>query len=175
MVRHKTRLLNQLKFTLKEYYPRPIEVFGDLESRVAVDCLKQYSTPTALSKLSRKQWSRFAEQHPHLTQARSAKLWEELKKPQLMVPDHVVRAKAQLLEVLLDQLEAEIAAKKDGSSHMPIMEVVKTYPKEVFIAMGMRMAENISYYIFTVISITFVTRISCTSELQSAMSTTRSS
>ncbi len=108
MVRHKTRLLNQLKFTLKEYYPRPVEVFGDLEARIAVDFLKQYSTPTALSKLSRKQWSRFAQQHPHLGKARSAKLWEELKKPQLVVPDHVVRAKAQLLEVLLDQLEASL-------------------------------------------------------------------
>jgi transposase len=108
MVRHKTRLLNQLKITLKEYYPRPVEVFGDLESRVAVDFLKQYSTPKALSKLSRKQWSRFTEQHPHLGQARSTKLWDELKKPQLMVPDHVVRAKAQLLEVLLDQLEASL-------------------------------------------------------------------
>lgn len=108
MVRHKTRLLNQLKFTLKEYYPRPVEVFGDLEARIAVDFLKQYSTPTALSKLSRKQWSRFAQQHPHLGQARSAKLWEELKKPQLVVPDHVVRAKAQLLEALLDQLEASL-------------------------------------------------------------------
>ena len=110
MVRHKTRLLNQLKFTLKEYYPRPVEVFGDLESRVAVDFLKQYSTPTALSKLSRKQWNRFAEQHPHLGQARSTKLWEELKKPQLIIPDHVIRAKAQLLEVLLDQLEASLRA-----------------------------------------------------------------
>jgi transposase len=108
MVRHKTRLLNQLKITLKEYYPRPVEVFGDLESSVAVDFLKQYSTPKALSKLSRKQWSRFTEQHPHLGQARSTKLWDELKKPQLMVPDHVVRAKAQLLEVLLDQLEASL-------------------------------------------------------------------
>ena len=106
MVRHKTRLLNQLKITLKEYYPRAVEVFTDLESGVAVDFLKQYSTPTVLSKLSRKQWNRFAEQHPHLGQARSTKLWEELKKPQLMIPDHVIRAKAQLLEVLLDQLEA---------------------------------------------------------------------
>ncbi len=39
---------------------------------------------------------------------------------------------------------------------MPIIEVIKEYPREVFIAMGMRMAENISYYIFTVISITYV-------------------
>lgn len=41
--------------------------------------------------------------------------------------------------------------------HIPIMEVIKEYPREVFVAMGMRMAENISYYIFTVISITYVT------------------
>ena len=33
----------------------------------------------------------------------------------------------------------------------------RKYPKEVFLAMGMRMAENISYYLFTVISITFLT------------------
>ncbi len=55
------------------------------------------------------------------------------------------------------EAKAEIAAKKTGASHMPILEVIKTYPKEVFIAMGMRMAENISYYIFTIISITYVT------------------
>jgi metabolite-proton symporter len=55
------------------------------------------------------------------------------------------------------EAKAEIAAKKTGSSHMPIVEVIKTYPKEVFIAMGMRMAENISYYIFTIVSITYVT------------------
>jgi metabolite-proton symporter len=51
----------------------------------------------------------------------------------------------------------EIAQKQQGDSHLPILEVIRTYPKEVFIAMGMRMAENISYYIFTVISITYVT------------------
>lgn len=55
------------------------------------------------------------------------------------------------------EAKAEIAEKKTGSSHMPLVEVIKTYPKEVFIAMGMRMAENISYYIFTIVSITYVT------------------
>ena len=40
---------------------------------------------------------------------------------------------------------------------MPILEVIREYPREVFVAMGMRMAENISYYIFTVISITYAT------------------
>ena len=55
------------------------------------------------------------------------------------------------------EAKKEIADKKQADSHMPILEVIKSYPKEVLIAMGMRMAENISYYIFTVISISYVT------------------
>ena len=52
---------------------------------------------------------------------------------------------------------AEAQSQVAERQHMPIVEVIKEYPREVFIAMGMRMAENISYYIFTVISITYVT------------------
>jgi metabolite-proton symporter len=55
------------------------------------------------------------------------------------------------------EARAEIEDKKESASHMPLLEVIRTYPREVFIAMGMRMAENISYYIFTVVVITFVT------------------
>lgn len=55
------------------------------------------------------------------------------------------------------EAKAEMAATNSGASHMPILEVIRAYPKEVLIAMGMRMAENISYYIFTIISITYVT------------------
>jgi len=135
MVRQKTRLLHQLKVTLKEYYPRPLEVFADLESRLAVDFLKHYPTPAALSELSHKQWNRFAKLKHHLGEARSRKLWEELKKPQLMVPQHVVRAKAQLVEVLLDQLEASLrAAEKYNEkvecffASMPAAELVKKLP-----------------------------------------------
>ncbi|MGG5257664.1 MFS transporter [Phycicoccus avicenniae] len=53
------------------------------------------------------------------------------------------------------ETKAELEA--SGSTHLPILEVVKRYPKEVFLAMGMRMAENISYYIFTIVVITYVT------------------
>lgn len=58
---------------------------------------------------------------------------------------------------VFQEAKAEIAEKKQADAHLPILEVVRTYPREVLIAMGMRMAENISYYIFTVISITYVT------------------
>ena len=56
------------------------------------------------------------------------------------------------------EAQDELAAKAEAetSSHMPIIEVIKHYPKEVLIAMGMRMAENISYYIFTVVVISYV-------------------
>ncbi len=50
---------------------------------------------------------------------------------------------------------AEQMEKQDRG--LPILEVIREYPREVFVAMGMRLAENISYYIFTVISITYAT------------------
>lgn len=86
LTRQKARLLNQLKVTLKEYYPRPLEVFNDLESQIALDFLKHYPTPQALSELSRRQWNRFAKREHHLSEARCEELWAKLSKPQLAVP-----------------------------------------------------------------------------------------
>ena len=53
------------------------------------------------------------------------------------------------------ETKAELAAKEENSSRVPILEVIRSYPREVLIAMGMRMAENISYYIFTVVVLTY--------------------
>jgi transposase len=108
VVHHKARLLNQLTTTLKEYYVRPLEAFENLETEVALDFLQQYPTPAHLSALKRKQFNRFATSQHHLSKQRCEELWEKLQKPQLEVPDHVVRAKAQLLDVLIEQLRASI-------------------------------------------------------------------
>ncbi|WP_433363410.1 MFS transporter [Actinoplanes sp. CA-142083] len=53
----------------------------------------------------------------------------------------------------------------------PLLEVIRRYPREVVLAMGMRMAENISYYLFTVISITFLTTYAGTSADKSTILT----
>jgi metabolite-proton symporter len=45
----------------------------------------------------------------------------------------------------------------EGSPRLPVLEVIQRYPREVLVAMGMRMAENISYYIFTIVVITYLT------------------
>ena len=44
-----------------------------------------------------------------------------------------------------------------GRERRPLIEVIRRYPREVVLAIGMRLAENIAYYLFTVISITFLT------------------
>lgn len=103
LVRHQTRVRNQLTETLKAYYPRVLEVFGDLTTHLALDFLQTVSTPAAVTALRKPQWKRFAQQH-HLGQARTAELWAQLKRPQVPVPAHVVRAKARLMAVLVAQL-----------------------------------------------------------------------
>jgi metabolite-proton symporter len=55
------------------------------------------------------------------------------------------------------ETKAELEAKAAGTPTMPLMTVLKKYPREVLIAMGMRMAENISYYIWTIVVITYLT------------------
>ncbi len=55
------------------------------------------------------------------------------------------------------EAKAELDSVEQAKPHVPLFEVVRKYPKEVLLAMGMRMAENISYYIFTVIVITYAT------------------
>src|SRR5262245_16057081 len=133
--RQKARLLNQVRITLKEYYPRPLEVFEDLETKIALDFLKAYPTPQALSDLRRGGWNRFAKRDHHLSVAHTNELWDKLHKPQIPVPAHVVRAKAKLLLALVVQLEASIKAVNSYSREiedffgaMAAAEIAKTLP-----------------------------------------------
>lgn len=135
LVRQKSRLLNQIKVTLKEYYPRPLEVFSDLESKIALDFLEQYPTPRALSDLRRRKWNRFAKRDHHLGEQRCQELWDKLSQPQLPIPEHVIRAKAQLLVVLVAQLKALWPAVQsyeekieDFFASMPAAKLTKMLP-----------------------------------------------
>ena len=107
LVRQQTRLLNQLTATLKEYYPRALEVCADLTTPLARAFLAAYPSPEAVAALSRAQWRRFARAH-RLGEARTMALWAVLQQPQLPVPAHVVRAKARLVGVLGAELRATV-------------------------------------------------------------------
>jgi transposase len=135
LVRQKTRLLNQIGITLKEYYPRPLEVFESLDSKIVLDFVKAYPTPQVLSQLTRRGWKRFAKRDHHLSEARCSELWDKLNKPQLAIPGHVVRAKAKLLATLVTQLEVSVKAVDSYSAEiesffaaMPAAEIAKTLP-----------------------------------------------
>lgn len=134
LIRQQTRLINQLKATLKEYYPRPLEVFGDLTRKVALDFLKVYPTPEALSNLTKKKWQKFAKAH-RLSQVYTSELWDVLRKPQLPVPEHVVRAKSRLVAVSVEQLDVAIGAVAEYKgeierffSSMPAAELTQSLP-----------------------------------------------
>jgi transposase len=117
LVREQTRLVNQLTATLKEYYPRALEVCGDVTAKRAAAFLRAYPTPATLAALPEAAWHQFATTH-RWSAEQAATLWKVLQQPQVPVPEHVVRAKRRLVEVLLRQLG-------------PVVEAVDGYRKAV--------------------------------------------
>ena len=68
--------------------------------------------------------------------------------------------------------EAQALAKARAASgekdSMPIVEVFRRYPREVFTAMGARFAENVAYYIFTIVITSYLTKFVGVHELPSS-------
>ncbi|WP_221321855.1 MFS transporter [Actinoplanes sp. L3-i22] len=67
------------------------------------------------------------------------------------------------LQIEESPLFQEARAKLPAKEHQPLLEVIRRYPREIILAMGMRLAENIAYYLVTVISITYLTTFAGTS------------
>jgi transposase len=134
LVRQQTRLLNQLTVTLKDHYPRPLELFEDLATPLARAFLEAFPTPEASVRLTHERWQDFARVH-RLNKEHVQKLWEILKEPQLPIPAHVVRAKARLVNVLVKQLGAAVSAVneyravvEDFFAALPAAEWARTLP-----------------------------------------------
>jgi metabolite-proton symporter len=56
------------------------------------------------------------------------------------------------------QAQAARQAAAGAKESLPILEVFRRYPREVLTAMGARFAENVSYYIFTIVITTYATK-----------------
>ncbi len=52
----------------------------------------------------------------------------------------------------------EQADTAEAAPKLPVVQVLREYPREILLAIGARMAENISYYIFTAFALAFATR-----------------
>lgn len=108
-VRQQTRLLNQLTATLKAYYPRALDVVGELKSQWGREFLRDFPTPDLLTALTERRWQRWARAH-RLGAERAAELWAILARPQLAIPAHVVRLHARRLDAVLAQLDVTVRA-----------------------------------------------------------------
>jgi transposase len=129
-----TRLLNQLTATLKEFYPRALEVCADLTAAWAQAFLATYPTPAAVAALTEADWQAFARAH-RLSPARTAELWLILQQPQLPLPPHVVRVKTRLLQALLRELAPTVTTVAEYRqaidaffASMPMAEVARSLP-----------------------------------------------
>lgn len=129
-----TRQINQLKAALKEYYPRPVEVFEDLSTATCLDFLRTFPTPQALETLSLSRWQKFAKAH-RMGKDQNQKIWELLKAHQIPVPAHVVRSKSKLVLVLVEQLS--VTAKsvsqykqeiQDFFARLPVAQMTSALP-----------------------------------------------
>lgn len=133
-IRHRRRLVTQLRQDLKAFYPRPLEAFGALKTPIFRDFLRLCQTPQDLEKLTRVRWLRFAKRH-RLSKIRTEELWQQLKAAQLPVPEHVTRAKAMSVQTLLRELEVVLDGvdryRKAIESHftdLPTAEIARSLP-----------------------------------------------
>lgn len=134
LVKHQTRLVNQLKATLKEFYPLPVDLFSDLSTTLALDFLEAYPSPGAVGQATRAGWDRFVREH-RLSRGRGQALWEDMVKPQLMVPAHVERAKTRMVQSLVAQLRVSVREVNAYAQEverffatLPVAEVARTLP-----------------------------------------------
>lgn len=104
LVRQRTRVINQLKQSLKTYFPHVIRLFSGLDTQIAQAFLKTYPTYAAVGQASDAQLRAFFKaQHytrPDLVDDKIALL----RKPCIPVPAWQVRAGQPLTEALLEQL-----------------------------------------------------------------------
>jgi|TARA_B100000315_G_C14531073_1_gene566202 hypothetical protein len=131
-MRHRNRLILQLRQTLKSFFRRPLEVFSDLSRPSFRGFLKQVQTPQQLEKLSRYKFFTYAKKY---RLGNKEELWEKLKQPQLMVPEHISRPQARAAQTLLRELDLahkEVEAYRKAIEaffdNLPVAEIAKTLP-----------------------------------------------
>src|SRR5579859_4928652 len=101
LVREHTRLLNQLRSALNEYFPAALVAF-DLAADSTLAFLERYPTPQAAAKLSAFQIAAFLKRRRANRDlaAKAAAAKEAFQAPALVARPEIARAKARLVRVI---------------------------------------------------------------------------
>jgi transposase len=105
LIQTQTRLVNQLTACLKEYYPVALQLFAKLQQRSTLLFLQAYPTPQAAQAASLEEITATLRAGKHTNPRRVApKIVEELRRPQLVASEVIVRTKSRLMLSLVKQL-----------------------------------------------------------------------
>lgn len=105
LTREHTRLLNQLRSALLEYFPAAVTAFA-LDARSAQAFLARYADPAAAARVPVPQLARFlrAQRANRDADTRAAEIVAALRAPALRARPEIARAKARLVRAICGQL-----------------------------------------------------------------------
>jgi transposase len=119
LVQMQTRLVNQLKACLKEYYPAALHLISPLQQHSTLVFLQAYPTPQAAQTASEEEILATLRMGKHTNPRQAAtEIVEELHRPQLVASPVMVRTKSRLMLSLAKQL-------------LVVIEEIVSYEKEI--------------------------------------------
>ena len=135
LVQERTDKLNELGAILKCHYPAFLGLFGDLNSGIALDFLREFPTQGQMQSLTEKKLRHWLQKAGYSCPNRIPEMVEHLKTPALRVEDHLQKAKAPLityLAVSIETLNREIKSLDDDIDQkmqkLPEAEWAKSLP-----------------------------------------------
>lgn len=117
LTRNKVRLSNRLRAVLLRYYPAALQVFGNLDTQIALNFIQAYPTPQAAADLNVAEFRAFATQHRYPKPRQLPARFAQLQAPQPeAAPEtiQVYQSEAVLLaESLLLTVRARATVKRE--------------------------------------------------------------
>lgn len=104
LVEQRTRLTNQIKACLKEYYPAALTFFSSVDQPLALAFLEAFPTPEAARRLSAQELETFCFQRCYRNRTGIRSLYEKMQAPSLQAPPWLATARSQYLLALVTQM-----------------------------------------------------------------------
>lgn len=105
LIEQRTRLINQLRAALREYYPIALEAFEDWSKPFAWAFLEDFPTPEKLARAGRKRWEKFMQKNK-LHHANKAKRLEIFERAETFMGNPAVTEAKSLLALSLARMLA---------------------------------------------------------------------
>ena len=135
LTKEHTAKINELRCLLKGHCPVVLELFGCLNSRIALAFLQDYPMQDQVLALSEKELRVWLQDHSYPSMRRFEKMTEILKQPALRVAEHLQKANAPLICYVarsLQLLNEEIAERdkqiNDHLDEMPESDWIRSLP-----------------------------------------------